>query len=107
MQEKLEKGFGLIVVLVPTIHKARSIRTMTKWPFINNVLSKLAIFDPLPLLLAGGRSLCTNSSFGLPLSTIKTTSFMNGPKPSHRYLYGDVGNWERGRGQKLVKIAGG
>ena len=79
MQEKLEKGFGLIVVLVPTIHKARSIRTMAMWPFINNVVSKLATFDPLPLLLAGGRSLCTNSSFWLPLSTIKTTSFMNGP----------------------------
>ena len=79
MQEKLKKCFGLIVVLVSTIHKARSIRTIAKCPFKNNVVSKLAIFDPHPLILAGVRSLCTNSSFGLHLSTIQTTSFMDGP----------------------------
>ena len=52
-----KKCFGLIVALVPTIHKARSIHTMAKWPFINILVSKLTIFDPLPLLLAGRRSL--------------------------------------------------
>ena len=56
-RKSLEKYFGLIVVLVPTIDKARSIRTMAKWPFLNNVVSKFAIFDPLPLLLACGQSL--------------------------------------------------